>query len=110
MPSLYAQYIKEREDIETIEDEFGFITYKVVGEELLIKEIYVVPEHRMSFATVKLAREITDIAKIFNCKYLSCTVCPSALNATKSLKAILSYGFKLIRNHGDLIVLAKEIK
>jgi hypothetical protein len=108
--SLYAHYIREREDCKTLENDHGFMTYKVIGEELFIRDWFIDPQYRLTSKARYFAESITEIGRNAKCKYLTCTVCPTANGSTKSIRSILSYGFKLIRNQGDLIILAKEIK
>ncbi len=107
--SLYAAYIKEREDRECIESEDGFISFKYFGSECYIQELYVVPEKRKSSIASCMADQVTELAKEKGCKILSGSVCPSAKGSTDSVKVLLAYGFKIMKSESDLIWFAKEI-
>jgi predicted GNAT family acetyltransferase len=106
---MWAQYIKEREDFEVVETERGVATYKIMGDECYIKDIFVPKEHRMSGEASKIADHITEVAKINGCKFISGTIVPSLNGSTGSLMSLLKYGFKLESCTNDLIYLKKEI-
>lgn len=107
--SLYADYIKEREGREIVEDEFGFATYRIARQECYIVDIYVSPEHRRSGHAKKYADKITEIARERGCTYLLGTIVPSTNGSTESMKALLAYGFQIHSCKEDMIFLTKEI-
>lgn len=109
MISLYGEYIKEREGLDILEDERGFFTYIIKGEECYIKDIFISKEFRRSGAATEFADQITSIAKASGCKFLSGTCVPSTNGSTESLKAMFSYGFKVHSSSNDLIVLIREL-
>lgn len=109
MNSLYAQYIKEREDFEIIEDEFGFASYKFFGPECYIRDIYVVPEKRKTSVGTSYMEKITALAKEAGCTHLTGTVFPSANGSSESMAAILRGGFKIHSSTSEKIILTKEI-
>jgi len=110
MTSLYANYVLEREGFSTIEDPCGFATYKIVGEECYLRDIYLLPEHRKDGVGRKLADEVSRIALSQGCTKLTGTVCPSTRGSTDSLKALLAYGFAVHESRIDFIVLVKELR
>lgn len=107
--SMLSEYIKEREGFEVIENDYGFITYKISGEECYIKELYVQEQFRQLNIASKLADEVTKIAHDHLCKYLTGTVCPAANNSTISLKVLLGYGMKLHSSTNNLIIFKKDL-
>lgn len=107
--SLYAQYIKEREGKHILENEHGYATYMISGQECYIEDIYVVPEMRKSGVGAALADAITVEAKERGCKWLLGSVIPVANGSTTSLKVLLAYGFRLLKSEQNLIVMVKEI-
>ena len=109
MPSLYAQYILEREGKHILETERGFATYSILGAEVYVQDIYIKPEHRKSGEAAAMTDCIAIIAKEKGCKVMTGTVCPSTNGSTDSLKALLAYGFRLMKASQDFIVLIKEI-
>lgn len=109
MPSLYADYIKEREGLGCVESERGFATYSITEQECYLRDIYVAPEFRRSGECYKMADEVVAIARRAGCRYLTGTVVPSAAGSTESLKVLLNYGMRLMKASPDLIVFIKEI-
>ena len=108
--SLYSQYIKEREDFDTIESDKGFATFKCVGNECYLRDIYVTPAYRNSNIASQMADKISEIAKERKCTYLIGTISANTNKPTESLKVLLAYGFKLIKSTPELVYMVKELK
>ena len=109
MESNYALYITEREGKSIIEDEKGFATYNINGDNCYIVDIFVRKEYRKENIASKYADEITKIAKENGCTYLTGSVCPTAHGANTSMKVLLAYGFKLESSINNFIYFRKEI-
>lgn len=109
MLSMMARYYKEREGFDFIETDKGFATYKIQGDECYIKDIFIMPEHRRSGHAFELGNQITEIAKVNNCKTLTGSVVPSLKGSTESLQALIKFGFKLNHCTTDFIVVVKEL-
>lgn len=109
MLSLQAQYAKEREGRDTLELEGGFATYVINKAECYIVDIYVLPEWRRSGLAKTLLDAVSKEASTQGCKYILGSVCPSANGATVSLKAMLHYGFELVKAENNMIWFTKEI-
>lgn len=107
--SLYGDYIKEREGKEIIESDDGFATYTFMGEFCYIVDIYVVPGKRKTKVASTMADQIAKLAKEKGFKFLLGSVDPSTNGATESMKALLSYGFRVHSMDQRLIYLTKEI-
>ena len=109
--SHYASYIKEREDIDTMEHEHGFAMFKITAGECYIIDIYVEKEHRQKKIASDLADAVALYAKGKGCTYLVGSVCPSAKNATASTKVLFAYGFSLhhIDSDKNLVMFVKEL-
>lgn len=108
--SLYSEYVKEREGIETIEFAEGFITYKYDLNSCNILDAYVQPEHRKLGIVGQLLKVVEEKTKEQGYTDVYCTVCPSTNNSTDSLKVILNLGFKLNSATSNLIILKKELQ
>lgn len=63
--SKYADYIKEREGLETYENEYGFVTYTFLPEigAVYLAEIYVVPQKRNTSVAYRLYQRVCSLAK-----------------------------------------------
>lgn len=107
--SLYAKYIKEREDFSTLEEERGFATYRVFGDEVYLRDIYVLPEHRQEGVASLLADEVGRIGKAAGCKYLTGTVFLGLPSTTASAKTLLAYGMKLHSASSERLVFTMEL-
>lgn len=107
--SHYGEYIKEREGFEIVENDSGFATYKIFGDECYLRDIFVVSEKRQSHVGLEFLKKIEEIARAAKCRVVTGTVFPAAHGSTESLTAILKVGFKLHSCTGEKIVLMKEL-
>lgn len=108
--TLFAQYIKERENKEIIENDYGFVTYYfLTNGDCYIEDVYIVPEKRRSNLASEYGKQIEIIAKERGSKKIIGSVDQNANNKTESLKFLLSYGFVLAYNSGSTIFLTKEL-
>lgn len=103
----YAMYLKEREGIDTIENEKGFLTYKVKDDEMWVYDCYVRPEFRRD----NVAREYFDtlyvLANDLNCSSVYSTVYKSTEGWEVSLAALRSNGYEITGTIEDLIILKR---
>lgn len=106
---LWAEYFKEREGYETINTGKGVISFKVIGEDCYIRDIFVHPSFRNSNEGTFLADSVTETAKSRGCKFLTGSVVPSMNGSTGSLVALIKYGFKLSWAREDYLCLIKEL-
>jgi predicted GNAT family acetyltransferase len=107
--SIYADYIREREGFSTIEVENGFATYRVQGEEIYLRDIYVQPSARKGGLASRMADQVAEAGREAGCSRMVGTCCPSTNGSTESMAAMLAYGFKLHSASNDLIVIVKEL-
>ena len=109
MESNYALYIKEREGRDIIEDEKGFASYLITGEQCYIVDVFIKKEHRRQGIPNKYFKQIEDIAREKGCTYLLGSACIKAPNINESMKWLLSIGYSLSSISGDMIFLTKEL-
>ena len=109
MPGLFSFYLKERENLEVLECDAGFAIYQIVDDMIYLKDIYVVPSERQTGLAKWMADQIAEIGRDAGCKKMIGSVSPIANNATLGMKAILSYGFSLLKSTESLILFSKEI-
>lgn len=108
--SHYADYKKEFENYETIEDDNGFMNYTFHGECCYIHEVYVVPDKRKEKIASGYADQVAKIAKEKGCKKLLGSVVPGLKDATYRIKVCLSYGFSLQSSEANFIWLEKSLE
>jgi len=109
LDSLFAAYIKERENEEVLMSAHGFATYKLEPEYVYITDIYVVPEKRQSGLASELANKIANRAKSHSVNMLIGSVDLNANNPDQSIKALHGYGFKFNHQDGSMLYFKKEI-
>lgn len=101
MASLYAQFVKETVNWETLEDEDSFVTYEFqkIGPVNCVKiiEMYVAPHARGNNKWQELADKIEEIAKQNECKTISAQISKSTSEFTQQRTAHLCrlFGMKL---------------
>lgn len=108
--SLYADYIKEREGYETAENEYGFITYKLMPPTCFIRDLYVHPSLRRGKIATDLGMLVEQAAKDAGCKFLTCTVCMDLPYADRNAAGIQGYGFKFNKIVNNMMYFVKEIQ
>lgn len=92
---MYAAYLKEREDIETVTSEHGFATFNVMEDgSFYIVDIYVKPEQRRSGAATELEAQIIAKAKKAGAKRVVGSVCLSVKDVTRSMQTLLGSGYR----------------
>jgi GNAT superfamily N-acetyltransferase len=107
--SLFSEYIKEKLDKNTIEDERGFITYFFTDKGCVAEDLYVKPDFRRQGVATELVDAVFAIAKEKGCKKVFTGTIPTAKDSTESIKFILAYGFKLSDSTHNYIMFSKEI-
>ena len=93
---MYLEYLKEREDMHIIQIHEGFLLYKLLDGELLISDIYVLPQYRKKGISAVLADKAKEIARANGYKHMTCQADLAANGCEAAVKTILSYGFKLL--------------
>jgi hypothetical protein len=110
--SLYAEYLKEREGIHTIELENGFATFQFLGHgHIYLKDIYVRKEFRDGDLCNELEQAVIAIGKISGCHTIVGSICLGANNWTKSKKTLRKRNYKFLKldKPTKMIYMSKEI-
>jgi GNAT superfamily N-acetyltransferase len=105
--TLYAKYIMEREGHDIVEDEYGFIIYKLAGPECFIVDIFVDKEKRCSGHGKKLLAEL--IAKATECTMVTANIWPHKPGSSDALLGALRAGFVVKRAEAGCILIAKDL-
>jgi len=94
---MYADYLKEREGMETVTHEHGFATYNKMDDgSFYICDIYVKPDHRRSGAATELEAEIIKRAKSAGASRVIGSVCLTTNGVTRSMKTLLGSGYEYL--------------
>lgn len=109
--SKYADYLKERENKETIETDQYLFTYRHFSNtnQLFLADFYVVPEHRNQKVGTKAMNQIVSIAKQLGCTHIACTTDTETNNWEKAASGLIGYGFQVIKEQDGLIYFYKDI-
>lgn len=114
--ALFQDYLKELRGEEIIWENddsipVGFLTYVIdkTGNELYVRELFVVPEYRRTDVATRLALKAESEARIRGCKILAGTLIKGTRGMTESMGAMLSFGFKIHDWDQNKIVMTKEV-
>ena len=109
---MYLDYIKERENLSTLEIDGGFVLYKYDGDICFMSDLYIQKDYRGKKMSHELANMLCDMAKAHGSKQLACQVDLTANDVEASLGTIISYGFKVLKGYGysNIITFTKEIE
>lgn len=106
MASLYAQFVKETVNWETVEDEDSFVTYEIqeVGSVKCIKiiEMFVAKHARGKDKWKKLATKVEEIAREKGCKTISAQISKSTSEFTQQRTAHLCRLFGMQHSYEDV--------
>lgn len=100
--------MKEVSDNDFHSNEKGFAIYKIVGEEFFI-DSFGTAEDASKKDTGDFFREVIEIAKSQDCKYITGIVNTRKPKVTKRILAHIRRGYKINGTSGDYITLIKEI-
>lgn len=109
MRSLYAQYVKEREGKEVIENRFGFIVYSIQGDYGAIHEYFTLPKRRKKGQGFAMADEVFKIFKKKGVKTVICQSDERAIGWEIANLTILKYGFKEFKKEGPIHFYSMEV-
>lgn len=106
---MYKTYCRDREGIEVIEFDYGFMLLKSLPNMLYIQDIFVLPEYRTAGKGREML-EYTEQRAICEGKSAILGSCsPAGDGSTISMKAMLACGFRLSSCEKDMIYLVKEL-
>jgi hypothetical protein len=107
--SLYAKYIQEREGAEIIESEHGFISYKFLGDQCLVLDMFVEKSSRGNGHFKGLFSELEQKAKNAFCVQVCGRIFLADKNHKTTLFAVLSIGCEIARADGDCFYIIKKL-
>lgn len=102
MNSLYEQYIKEREDLDVIKTDRGFICYRISFPNCEINDYFVTKEFRNQGHGYFLANQVFEICKGAGVKSVFCMADDRANGSDLSKFTIENFGFELIEKVGPV--------
>ncbi len=106
---MYEQYIKERENLDVIKTDKGFICYRIDFPNCLINDYFVLPEYRQSGHGYFLANQVFEICSQAGVKSVYCQTDDRATGVALATFTIENFGFDLIKKEGPLNFYKMEI-
>lgn len=97
---MFAEYRKEREGVDCIQTEKGFIFYKIEFPDCFIHDYYVKPEFRKEGHGHFLGDQVFEICKQAGVVDVYCQTDGRAQGVGLSVLSILNFGFKIIGKEG----------
>lgn len=107
--TLYAKYILERQESHILENELGFITYKINGKECFIVDMYVDVNSRAVGKGKSLVYELESIALESSCEFISANIHLWDKGASNTLLSAINVGFEVIQADKNIISIIKKI-
>lgn len=108
---MYADYLKETEGYETVENEYGFVTYNIskITKILDVGDIYIKSSERNGVAFSKVYDFIRDLGVKENCVRITCNVLTYQSNPERAMYMMLRKKFKYSHFHDGVIYFYKNI-
>lgn len=109
--SFYADYLRESKLQEIIENEKGFVVFRLLpGTQLCyIETIYVAPQFRKQGVTKELESAVIEWARQYGCTGLMGSVNVKLSTPERSLMELLRAGYKLSHSNEEMIYFVKDI-
>ena len=107
---MYEQYIKERENLDTIKTDKGFICYRINFPHCWINDCFVSKEYRQDGHATFLVNQIFEICKQAGVEDVLCQTDERAIGVQLSRLAILNFGFEEVKKDGPLIFYRMEVE
>lgn len=106
---LFKEYLKERENKEVIENEYGFIIYKLFDKECFIADFYIKPAFRNTIVLPNFIDQLAKIAKSSECDHISAKLYIADNGHQKTLMAAFKMGFNILSTNNDCIIIIKKL-
>ncbi len=110
MSDKFQLYLKERKGLTTIENESGFVAYKIVDNECFIGEMFIRFDQRSKGLGRKLIEELTSIAVESDCTVMTGNIYMNDPNCTSTVRAAIGVGFEIANANNGAILICKKLK
>jgi ribosomal protein S18 acetylase RimI-like enzyme len=107
--SNYGAYILEREGKRIIEDEHGFVTYKLMTDFIYLEDLYVKSEYRRAKHAYTYIDKVFEAAKDLKYNKVITSVSTAAAGVTRNVSGLIKYGFEIDSCDGQMIWFKKEV-
>ena len=107
---MYESYIKERENLDVIKTQKGFICYRIEKDHVLINDYFVLPEFRKGGHGYFLANQVFELARELGIKEVFCESDERAKGHDLSKFTIENFGFELYHKIGPTNFYKMEVR
>lgn len=108
--TLYAKYVKERRDGDILETDHSFVTYKIIGNECQIIDLYVDNKFRKKGLCNNIIDELSEIARSKGCDHLSGNIYFLDPGHKITLLSAIKLGFEIINANNSVITICKRLE
>lgn len=108
----WINYLEEEEGKSVIKDDYGFLVYKIMGEELYIDQFYVKKEFRHKGHGQRFGKWALDQAKEHGCKTVTANIFIDPFNkksAMRKVKIFGEFGFDIVSAQNNVITIMMEV-
>lgn len=106
---LYKAYLMEREGLDVLEVDYGFMVYKVGPREAYISDYYVHPDYRQQGIGHAMADCMFELCKERGVGFVYCQIDHNANGVELSKLTIERYGFERAWEEGSVVVYKMEV-
>lgn len=106
---LFGEYLEEREGVRALVSDHAFLSYSIVGEQFIVRDLFCRSEHRKLGFVTDLWDKARFVAEKSGCKQFTCAVHLPAPGSQKAFEVAYSHGFRPVRAEGGTIILAREV-
>lgn len=109
--TLYAAYLAERSNAHILENENGFIVYRIDADgSLYIIDMYIKPESRKAGKARKLLNELEALAVANGFERITAAIYTEDPTSNNTLICALAGGFRIGMANGGVIGIVKHLK
>lgn len=110
MKSLYELYIKERENLDEIKTDRGFIHYRIEFPNCVLNDCFVKKEYRQDGHATFLVNQLFELCRQAGVKAVYCQVDERSNGHQVSQLALENFGFELVKEDGSLRIFKMEVQ
>ena len=109
MTHMYPQYLKEYDNFDTLETDFGFIIYKIELDHIFIRDIYILPEFRNGIKGKILGDLITQVAEENGKPSLVGCVWLKSKTPELTMQYLIRWGMKFAFTDKEMMFFKKDL-
>lgn len=108
--TLYYKYLVERNECDVLENEHGFIVYKITNKECFIVDMFIDKEKRKKYYGTDLLNSLVDLAVENGCINVTANIHLWDKNCNSTLIAAINSGFRMARAENNILLVEKILE